>query len=86
MEKYVKVQPFWKLNHKFLNALKLFNKVMVLPAIEIRPWNKTMKNIKRFPVNSWEGNIQITFLWLNWEYSITILKLNYKWIKFNNRW
>ncbi len=71
--------PEWTFCHRFVNGRAQFHSdFFLLPTITIRPWETTKMNPKRYGEGCFQSLNQLVFIWLAWEYSITITRLNYK--------
>lgn len=74
-----KVDDHWVINSRFINGVRHFNSgVFILPTIAFSLWNRAVRNIKRYPIGSYEASTQIVVYWLFWEFSITFSKKNYR--------
>lgn len=77
--KNVIVKPYWKHVVQFKNATKgTGREVFIFPTIGIHWWKRCKMTQKRYGEGRWEDSIQIMFMFLFWEISIDVSRVNYK--------
>lgn len=75
------VKPYWKKTIKFTNAFKDFQReIFIIPTIAIVPFEKQIRNKKRYGDDRWEIIFQIVIMFAIWELSFSFSKKNYEYL------